>query len=72
MEKNMKESNGLRDQKDQKKTPGSSFTPSPKNTGDTRNEGLRDKQPVADRGNKVSGEKNGERGREKADDTRRK
>jgi len=72
MEKNMKDSNGLRDQRDEKKSTGSSYTPSSKNSGTTRNEGLRDKQPIVDRDNKVPGDKNGERGLDKADNTRRK
>jgi len=72
MEKHMKDSDGLRDQKDQKKSSGSGSMPFSKNTGYTRNEGLRDKQPVVDRDDKVPGDKNGERGLDKADNTRRK
>jgi hypothetical protein len=71
MEKNMKDQSGMKDQKDQKTT-GSSYTPSSKSTGNNRNENLRDKEPIAERGNKASGDKGVESSRDKADTTGRK
>jgi hypothetical protein len=69
MEKNLKDSGGMKDQRDQKTTTGSSYTPSSKNTGNTVNQGSR-KEPI-DRGNKTTGE-NREPSRDKAETPERK